>query len=78
MTLMKPFLIGLTVVLLLLGIAFLVNYLLKNKKIDKTNPKAVRNQKFIFIDLSIYRNHHSRMLYLFNLLRNSQMLFFLL
>lgn len=53
MTLMKPFLIGLTVVLLLLGIAFLVNYLLRNKKIDKTNPKAVRNQK-LNLYLSIY------------------------
>ena len=53
MTLMKPFLIILSAILLFSGIIFLAVYLSKRKKIDKDKPKAVRNQQ-LNLYLAIY------------------------
>ena len=53
MTLMKPFLIILSAILLFSGIIFLAVYLSKRKKIDKDKPKAVRNRQ-LNLYLAIY------------------------
>ena len=53
MTLMKPFLIILSAILLFSGIIFLAVYLSKRKKIDEDKPKAVRNQQ-LNLYLAIY------------------------
>ena len=53
MTLMNKFLIGLTLVLLILGIIFFTMYLTNRKTVDPENKKQVRNQKLNFY-LALY------------------------
>lgn len=45
MTLMKPFLIVLTILMLMIGTFFLILYFINAKKYNKENEKEVLNQK---------------------------------